>query len=231
MLNFAPSDYFDLDAFEHRALFDGVSYVWEALDRLPTYLAAFKGRRLEGRVSPGAWLEGEDIVIASGAHVDPTAYICGPAIIGPDAEVRHGAWIRGHAILGRGAVVGHATEVKNSIFLDGAKAGHFAYVGDSLLGRDVNLGAGTKLANLRFDGAPVVVRVGDRRLDTRRRKLGAILGDGCELGCNVVTNPGTILGRRSMVHPAIAIHGVHPEGSVLSAASFTRSVPSREVKG
>ena len=216
MLNFAPSDYFDLDAFEHRALFDGVTYVWEALDRLHDYLAAFKGRRIEGRVSPGAWLEGDDILIASGAHVDPTAYICGPAIIGPDAEVRHGAWIRGHAILGRGAVVGHATEVKNSIFLDGAKAGHFAYVGDSILGFGVNLGAGTKLANLKIVEGTVSLKTPAGLVDTGRRKLGAILGDGTETGCNSVTSPGALLAPRSRVYPNVTV----PPGAHLGTRIF-----------
>jgi NDP-sugar pyrophosphorylase family protein len=205
----APESFFDLEAFEHRALFQDAQYVWQALARLKSYMASLEGRDIRGRVSPGAWIEGDGIVIEEGAVVGPGACIQGPAIIGPEAEVRHGAFLRGNVLLGRGALVGHATEVKGSVFLNGAKAGHFAYVGDSLLGKGVNLGAGTKLANLRLDRANVTISHNGHRIDTELRKLGAILGDGCELGCNVVTNPGTLLGKACRVFPAIAVHGVH----------------------
>ena len=106
-------------------------------------------------------------------------------------------------------------QVKHSILLDGAKAGHFAYIGNSLIGRDANLGAGTKLANLRFDRGTIFVSDGDERVSTGMKKLGAVVGDGCELGCNVVTNPATLLGKRCMVLPASCIRGVHPAGATL----------------
>ena len=133
--------------------------------------------------------------------------IKGPSVIGEDCEVRQGAYMRGNCLVGNGCVVGHATEMKGSIMLDGAKAGHFAYIGDSILGRDVNLGAGTKLANLRMIPGSIVLRSGNERYDTGRRKLGAILGDQTETGCNSVTSPGTLMGPRSIVYPAMSVSG------------------------
>ena len=115
-------------------------------------------------------------------------------MIGSDTEIRQGAYIRGDCLVGKGCVVGHTTEIKGSIMMDGAKAGHFAYIGDSILGNDVNLGAGTKLANLKMMAGSIVVTADKKRYDTGRRKLGAILGDRTETGCNSVTSPGTLMG-------------------------------------
>jgi len=167
----AAGDLFALEEFLHGALFADTEHAWEALDRIGAYLATLTGS-IEGEVQDGAWLVGAGIIIAAGAVVEPGAYIHGPCVIGPDTEVRHGAYLRGNVVAGAGCVIGHATEVKNSIFLDGAKAGHFAYIGDSILGNRVNLGAGTKLANLRLDGREVLVDDAGRRRPTGRRKLG-----------------------------------------------------------
>lgn len=149
---------------------------------------------VKGSVHSGAFLEGS-IFVAEGAIVEPTAYIVGPCVIGPKAEIRHGAYIRGNSWIGAKAVVGHTTEVKGSVFFDGAKAGHFAYVGDSLLGRDVNLGAGTKLANLKLRGQEVRLKhpLDGTFVNSGLRKLGAILGDKAQTGCNAVLSPGSIL--------------------------------------
>ena len=185
-----------------------------------------KGRmrvRLEGReltdaavVYAGAVLMDDDIHLAPGCKVEPGALIYGPSFIGPGSEVRQGAYLRGGCLIGAGCVVGHTTEVKNSVMLDGAKAGHFAYLGDSVLGRGVNLGAGTKLANLKIIDRPYRITAGDETHTIDRRKFGAILGDGVETGCNSVTNPGTILGRRSLVAPCVSVPGgYHPPKSVL----------------
>ncbi len=154
--------------------------------------------------------------LGPGVVVESGALVKGPVIVGRDTEVRHGAYIRGDCLVGQRCVVGHATEVKHSIFLDDSKAGHFAYVGDSILGRDVNMGAGTKLANLRFGPGPVVVQAGGRRIDTGRRKIGAILGDQVQTGCNSVTNPGSIVGRGSVIAPnATVAPGVYDVRSVI----------------
>ena len=148
------------------------------------------------------------VYIAKGATVEPTAYIVGPTYIGPDAEVRHGAYIRGNCYIGPNSVVGHTTEVKGSIFMDGAKAGHFAYVGDSILGRDVNLGAGTKLANLKLRGNEVKLRdKNGNSIASGLRKLGAIIGDEAQTGCNSVLSPGTILYPKTGVLPCVHYQG------------------------
>lgn len=168
---------------------------------------------IKGNASNGAIIEGR-VYIEEGAKIDPTAYIIGPTYIGPDSKVVHGAYIRGSTYVGKGAVVGHATEVKGAIFFDGAKAGHFAYVGDSILGRNVNLGAGTKLANLKLHGNEVKIKAPDQKssIATGLRKLGAIMGDNSQTGCNAVLSPGTVLFPNTAVFPCVHFHGTLVEG-------------------
>jgi len=173
-------------------------------------LQAFKnGELLDGAavVMPGAYLSDGTIAIGAGTVVEPGALIKGPVIIGKNTEIRQGAYIRGDCIIGNGCVVGHTTEMKGSIMLNGAKAGHFAYIGDSILGNDVNLGAGTKLANLKVIPGNIVIIADKKRYNTGRRKLGAILGDETETGCNSVTSPGTLMGPHSIVYPCVCVPG------------------------
>ena len=156
------------------------------------------------------------IKIGKGVLIEPGAFIKSPTIIGDGTEVRHGAYIRGNCLIGRNCVVGHVTEVKHTVFLDGAKAGHFAYLGDSILGNLVNLGAGTKLANLRFIKGNISITTPGSIVQTGLRKLGAILGDGVQTGCNSVTSPGTLLGKKSMVIPnTTVVSGYHPDSSLI----------------
>lgn len=210
----SPTALFELGDFAHAELFRGCVHAWQALDRIEAHLATIT-TGIRGEVAAGAWLVGDGIHIGEGTVVEAGAYIQGPCVIGRDAEVRHGAYLRGNVVVGDRCVVGHASEVKNSIFLDDAKAGHFAYVGDSILGARVNLGAGTKLANLRLDRRAVVVVLAGDRIDSGRRKLGAILGDDAETGCNSVTNPGSVLGMRSRLYPCAVASGYHaPDGIV-----------------
>ena len=149
------------------------------------------------------------IFIDPTAIIGPSTHIIGPCYIGANAQIRHAAYIRENSWICRDAVVGHCSEVKHSILLPGAKAPHFNYVGDSILGSAVNLGAGVKLSNLRNDGGEVFTRWNDERLGTGLRKFGAILGEGCQLGCKSVTNPGVVLGPNSMVSPNSTITGIH----------------------
>jgi bifunctional N-acetylglucosamine-1-phosphate-uridyltransferase/glucosamine-1-phosphate-acetyltransferase GlmU-like protein len=167
-------------------------------------------------IMAGAVLKGKHIRIGRGVLIEPGAYIKSPTIIGDQTEVRHGAYIRGQCLIGANCVVGHVTEVKHSIFLNGAKAGHFAYLGDSILGNQVNLGAGTKLANLRFIKGEVTISTPEGQIKTGLRKLGAILGDYVQTGCNSVTNPGTLLGKKSMVIPNTTVRsGYHADSSLI----------------
>jgi NDP-sugar pyrophosphorylase family protein len=177
-----------------------------------------EGQELEGAsvLHGGAVLFDSNIYIGEGTVVEPGALIKGPSIIGNRTEVRQGAYLRGNCLIGDRCVVGHTTEVKHSIMLDDAKAGHFAYIGDSILGNHVNLGAGTKLANLKIVDVEMKLRVEGKIYETGLRKLGAILGDHTETGCNSVTSPGTLLGKASLVYPCVNIPGgFHPERSVI----------------
>ncbi len=161
------------------------------------------GERLNGAslIRQGVILEDEDIQIGEGVLIESGALIKGAAIIGNDTEVRQGAYLRGSCLVMRNCVVGHATEMKDSVLLSGAKAGHFAYVGNSILGHDVNLGAGTKLANLKMVERGISVMYLGKRYETGLKKFGAIMNDNVETGCNSVTNPGTVLDKGCIVYP------------------------------
>ncbi|MDA3785801.1 MAG: hypothetical protein PF568_02730 [Deltaproteobacteria bacterium] len=176
------------------------------------------GKHLEGAtvIMAGVSLLGNQIQIGKGVLMEPGAMISSPTIIDDQTVIRQGAYIRGYCLFGKRCVVGHVTEVKHSIFLNDAKAGHFAYLGDSILGNHANLGAGTKLANLRFTSGTIQVKTPDGFLDSGLRKLGAILGDHVQTGCNSVTNPGTLLGPRSLVLPNTTVpSGLHKACSII----------------
>lgn len=167
-------------------------------------------------IMAGVTLLGSRMQIGKGVLIESGALLKEPVIISDQTEIRHGAYLRGYCLIGKRCVVGHTTEVKHSIFLNDAKAGHFAYLGDSILGGDANLGAGTKMANLRFIRGEVQVRTAEGALNTGLQKLGAILGDKVQTGCNSVTNPGTVIGRKSFLMPnTTAPSGYHPPGSVI----------------
>ena len=188
--------------------------------RLTAWLESFldgvgvgTGPTVKGRVAASAVLEGR-VYVGEGAVIEPSAFVKGPCYIGRDAQVRHAAYIRGSVYVGPGAVVGHTTEVKGAVFFDGAKAGHFAYVGDSILGRNVNLGAGTKLANLKLRGDEVSIKhpVTGQRLSTGLKKLGALMGDDSQTGCNAVLSPGSVLMPGTAVLPCVHYHGTLTKG-------------------
>jgi UDP-N-acetylglucosamine diphosphorylase / glucose-1-phosphate thymidylyltransferase / UDP-N-acetylgalactosamine diphosphorylase / glucosamine-1-phosphate N-acetyltransferase / galactosamine-1-phosphate N-acetyltransferase len=191
---------------------------WQLLGApLDAFLASLPSQALEIALPPDIHLSGDQIVIGKGTRILPGAVIEGPIWIGEDVEIRPGAYLRGGVYLGDGAVVGANTEVKRAIFLPGAKAPHLNYVGDSILGAKVNLGAGTVLSNFRHDGGEIRIPVeGAPALATGRRKLGAILGDGVATGCNSVLNPGTIVGRETVLYPGVALRaGIYPENTVI----------------
>ncbi len=208
----SPSAFFLLEHFAHSSLFDGCTYVWEALERLVPYLKQQKLGKIEVDIPSSAHLINPSLIsIGKGTVVEPGAYIQGPCIIGDNCQIRHCAYIRGDVIAGEACVIGHSTEVKHSILLDRASAGHFNYVGDSILGNGVNLGAGVKCANLKLDHSPVTVFMGGERYKTNLRKMGAVIGDGAQLGCNCVTNPGTLMGRNTLAYPCVNVKGYLPE--------------------
>lgn len=235
---FHPSNFFDLSDETVTSLFGECEYVWQALTRIDQYLA----RRLVGdkqtilgEVMPGAHLSEKPIYIAERACIEPGAYVIGPAYIGPGAVVRHGAYVRENVILLSGSVLGHASEAKNSIFLPDAHAPHFNYVGDSILGHRVNLGAGTKLSNLTLvsqkdpttDERPTLkIQIDDTKYDTKLTKLGAILGDDVQTGCNSVLNPGCLVGPRTLIYANVSLRkGYYPPDSIIKLRQKIFTVP------
>ena len=186
-----------------------------------------KGEELEGAsvILPGVYLYDDRIIIGDNTLVEPGALLKGPVVVGDNCEVRQGAYVRGNCLIGNSCVVGHTTEIKGSIMLDGSKAGHFAYIGDSILGKDVNLGAGTKLANLKMIPGSVTFKKEGKHYDTNRRKLGAIFGDRTETGCNSVTSPGTLIGPHSVVYPGVSVPGgYYPQRTVFMPSSSSLNI-------
>lgn len=186
---------------------------WELLGApLDELLAALPSERLEIPPPPDVHLLGDQIAIGAGTRILPGVVIEGPVWIGREVEIRPGAYIRGGVYLGDGCIVGANTEIKRAILLPGAKAPHLNYVGDSILGEGVNLGAGTILSNFRHDGREIKIPVGLAQVSTGRRKLGAILGDGVLTGCNCVLHPGAIVGRETQIYPGVQLRaGIYPE--------------------
>lgn len=219
--------FFDLTNFPFKELFNHCPFPWSALQKIESFLLEYRLGMIEGTVSPQAYIVDPHLIsIGKGSVVEPGAYIKGPCLIGKNCTIRHGAYIRGNFIAGDGCVIGHDTEVKNSIFLQGALAGHFAYVGDSIIGNKANLGAGTKCANLKLDHETISIQFpGQQTIDTGMRKFGALIGDNCQLGCNSVTNPGTLMGQGVKCYPCINVGGFIPTNSTVKPASKAVIIP------
>jgi NDP-sugar pyrophosphorylase family protein len=225
---FAPESFFSLESFLHRGLWKRDNPAWSALDNLNNYLEAIS-HRIEIEIPEGVYLENaERISIGAGATIEPGVLIQGPCIIGKHCTIRHGAYVRSGTILGEGCSVGHASEVKRSILLDGAQAAHLCYVGDSILGRAVNLGAGVKCANLRLDRKEVSISQEGGKVRTGLKKLGAIIGDGAQIGCNCVLNPGTLIGKETVSHPLLNLGGFIPARSRVAKARDWTVEPAAE---
>ncbi|MCB1067734.1 MAG: UDP-N-acetylglucosamine diphosphorylase [Simkania sp.] len=192
--------FFDLESFEHRSLFKEGVPVWNALKHLKAYLESLSLGKIECDIPSSTILDHPELIsIGKGTVVEPGAYIQGPCVIGKNCQVRHGSYIRPYLLTGDDCVIGHATETKHAIFLNGAKAPHFNYVGDSILGRDVNIGAGVICANFRLDKKLVPVRVWGEQFSSELKKFGAIVGDSSQIGCNTVLNPGLLLRKLSLI--------------------------------
>ena len=197
---------FDLSKTIAAPLFEGKTYPWEVLDDIRDFILAL------GETLPAEEYDhpAEGVWVAKDATVFPSAYLGAPCIIDHGAEVRHGAFIRGSAIVGKGAVVGNSVELKNAILFDKVQVPHYNYVGDSVLGYKAHMGAGSITSNVKSDKTPVVIKAADESAETGRKKVGAMLGDEVEVGCNSVLNPGTVLGRRVSVYPTSCVRGVIP---------------------
>ncbi len=232
-------DYFDMSDDAIARLFVDCEFVWDAIPNIRTRVVELTKsiQTIKGNVMEGAHLSPKAIYIEEGAVIEPGAYIEGPAYIGADAVIRHGAYVRANVLVMEGAVVGHATELKNCILMPYAQAPHFNYVGDSILGQNVNLGAGTKLSNLTLisekDEATgkrpsIKITVGEETYDTQIAKMGAIMGDGSQTGCNSVLNPGVVIGRNTLVYANMSVRkGIYPADSVLKLRQTTSTIPRR----
>ncbi len=191
----------------------------EVLDGLPS-------DDVQIRVLPEVSLVGDRIVICPGVRIHPGVVIEGPVFIGRDVEIRPGAYIRGGVWIGDRSVVGANTEIKRAILLPHAKAPHLNYVGDSILGSDVNLGAGTILSNFRHDGKEVRIAANGHPIGSGRRKLGAVLGDGVLTGCNCVLHPGVVVGRGTQIYPGVQLRsGIYPDQSIVKLRQEIDVVP------
>lgn len=200
---------YDLEHTMAKAYLQGFTYPWEALKGIKDTILALgmslnKDDFLE--TAPQVWVH-------KTAQIAPTAYIGAPCIIGANTEVRHGAFIRGSALVGEGCVVGNSVELKNVILFDGVQVPHYNYVGDSILGYKSHMGAGSITSNVKSDKALVVIHT-DPEIPTGIKKVGAMLGDFVEVGCNSVLNPGTVIGRHSNVYPTSCVRGVVPADSI-----------------
>ena len=210
MKGLTVKELYTLDETIAKDIFDGVTYPWEVLPKIGSFIMELGKTLSEDEYEK----RGENIWIAKSASVAPTAYINGPAIIGKNAEVRHCAFIRGNAIVGEGAVVGNSTELKNVILFNKVQVPHYNYVGDSVLGFKSHMGAGSITSNVKSDKKLVVVKTLEGMLETGMKKFGAMLGDEVEVGCGSVLNPGTVVGSHSNIYPLSSVRGYIPGGSI-----------------
>ena len=210
MENAKISNLYDLNETIAKEYLEQFTYPWEALKGISEFI-----KKLGPTLDPEKFEKrGEDIWVAKSAKVAPTACLNGPLIVDEEAEIRHCAFVRGSAIVGKGSVVGNSTELKNDIIFNSVQVPHYNYVGDSVLGFKSHMGAGSITSNVKSDKTLVVVKNGEEKIETGLKKMGAMLGDHVEVGCNSVLNPGTVIGRNSNVYPTSCVRGVIPAGHI-----------------
>ena len=210
MENIKITELFDLERTIAADYLRSFTYPFEALKGISELIVRL-GESLDSSIYEK---RGEDVWVAKSAKVAPTAFLGGPCIIGEDTEVRHCAFIRGSALVGDGCVVGNSVELKNVIIFDDVQVPHYNYVGDSILGYQSHMGAGSITSNVKADKTNVVIKLETDSIETGLKKVGAFLGDYAEIGCNSVLNPGTVIGRHSNVYPLSMVRGVVPANSI-----------------
>ena len=204
------TDLLDLNECFERDIFDGLEYPWEILPKIKTFLQEFAKT-----LPPDFEQISECVWVGRGTMIEKTVMIKGPAIIGYNCELRHCAFIRENVIIGNECVIGNSTELKNSLLFNKVQVPHFNYVGDSILGYKAHLGAGVICSNLKSCSGKVKVTNGTEVIHTDLRKFGAVVGDHAEVGCNSVLNPGTVIGRNSIVYPLAFVRGYVPSNHIL----------------
>lgn len=222
------SDLFTLpDNFPFSDRFSPSARPWEWVGSIGPALNDFAFPEIRHHFPGGVHCEG-GVYLHPTVTLPHTCTLIGPAYIGAGTEIRPGAYVRGNVIVGENCVLGNACEFKNCLLLNGVEAPHFNYVGDSILGNAAHLGAGAVLANLRLDRKPVTLRLDSETVDTGLSKLGGLMGDGAEVGCNAVLQPGTILGRRSVVLPGVAFGGLLPTAMIARVRESTATLPRKD---
>ena len=210
MNNITINNLYTLEETIAADLFNDITYPWEVLPKISAFI-----KELGATLDPEVYEKrGEDIWVAKSAKVAPTACLNGPLIVDEEAEIRHCAFVRGSAIVGKGAVVGNSTELKNVVLFNKVQVPHYNYVGDSILGYKAHMGAGSITSNVKSDKTLVVIKAIGNPIETGLKKVGAMLGDNVEVGCNSVLNPGTVIGKNSNVYPTSCVRGVIPESHI-----------------
>ena len=201
---------YNLEETIAKELIEKYTYPWEVLPHISDFIIELGNSLPEGEYTK----IGENVWIHNTAKVFESAYINGPAIICKNAEVRHCAFIRGSAIVGENATVGNSTELKNVILFNNVEVPHYNYVGDSILGYKAHMGAGSITSNIKSDRKNIIIKKGDKKIETGLRKIGAMLGDNVEVGCSSVLNPGSIVGKNTNIYPLSSVRGVIPANSI-----------------
>ena len=222
---FEADELFDLKQTEHAAIFQGCKYAWEALSKIAAYVTTHVRPDLRNRCQGTAYI-GEHVSIGEGTVLEDGVMITGRAIIGRNCQIRHNAYIRGNVIIGDNCVVGNSSEIKNSLLFNNAQVPHFNYVGDSILGHKAHLGAGVKISNFKVFPGNITIEIDDKPFDTGLRKFGALLGDGCEIGCNAVLSPGSIIGREAVVYPNVTWRGILPARMIVKNKAAQEIIPA-----
>ncbi len=207
------SELFDLSKTIARELFEKHSYPWEVLAELESFILEL-GKKLD----PNEYdKKGDDIWIHKTVKIAPTVSLKGPAIICEGAELRQSAFIRGSVIIGKKSIAGNSCEFKNSVLFDDVQTPHYNYVGDSILGYKSHMGASSLTSNVKSDKSLVKIHLGNEDLETGRKKVGAMLGDFVEVGCGSVLNPGTVIGKNSIIYPLSSVRGTVAADSIYKA--------------
>jgi len=223
---FTPADLFDLNQSEHARIFDGCKFAWDALKKIESHLAVHLKPELRNTCEGRAFI-GDRVFIGEGTVVEDGAMIKGPAIIGRNCQIRHNAYLRENVIIGDNCVVGNSSELKNALLFNGAQVPHFNYIGDSILGHKAHLGAGVKVSNFKLFPGNIEVEIDGQPFDTGLRKFGALLGDRAEVGCNAVLNPGSIIGRDSIIYPNVFWRGILPANMIVKNKAATDIIVKR----
>jgi NDP-sugar pyrophosphorylase family protein len=211
---FKPKELFNLEQTKFAAIFHGNEYAWEAIPKINEYISNHIKPKKEAHGMGSIIIEGE-VEIGEGTVIEPNVYIKGPAIIGKNCIIRQSAYIRGNVLIGDHCIIGNSTEIKNSILFNSVTVPHFNYIGDSILGYKVHLGAGVILSNVKTPPREIQVITLEKRYDTGLLKFGALIGDNTEIGCNAVLSPGTVLGQHCLVYPGVIFRGVAPDNAII----------------